>query len=135
MNKDQVKKLLIFFLSIVALVSAIILYAYLNSEYNFGFYCITNKIFGIYCSGCGLTRAAQAMLNLDFYQAFRYNALSFIILPMIFLLIIMTIWEWLFKKTNIFLKIPVWVWIVLCIVIVVFGIVRNFIPYLQPTKI
>ena len=101
MNKEYVKKILIFFLSVVALVGTIIVYAYLNSKYNFGFSCITNKIFGIYCSGCGLTRAAQAMLNLDFYQAFRYNALSFIILPMLFFLIVMTIWEWLFKKSNV----------------------------------
>lgn len=46
--------------------------------------CIFNKITGLYCPGCGMTRAVNSCFKLNFYQAFRFNALLFI-LPIIFI--------------------------------------------------
>ena len=43
--------------------------------------CLWNEMTGLYCPGCGITRMLIAMIQLDFYQAFRYN-------PFLFLLII-----------------------------------------------
>ena len=40
------------------------------------FECIFKDIFGICCSGCGLTRSFKSILNLDFYSAFKYNILG-----------------------------------------------------------
>lgn len=40
--------------------------------------CVFNKITGLYCPGCGMTRAVNAVFKLNFYQAFRFNALIFI---------------------------------------------------------
>ena len=41
--------------------------------------CIFNKITGFYCPGCGMTRAVNSCFKFEFYQAFRFNALLFII--------------------------------------------------------
>jgi len=47
-----------------------------------GIPCVFHEITGMYCPGCGATRAATALLNMDFPQAFHYNALLFCLLPM-----------------------------------------------------
>ena len=41
--------------------------------------CIYRELFNIYCAGCGFTRMIESMINLKFYQAFRYNPLFFIL--------------------------------------------------------
>lgn len=45
--------------------------------------CWFREVFGIYCAGCGGTRMVKALFKLDFYQAFRYNPLIFILLILI----------------------------------------------------
>ena len=44
--------------------------------------CPINKLFGIECAGCGLTRMFLAIFKFDFYQAFRFNPCMFILLVM-----------------------------------------------------
>lgn len=46
--------------------------------------CIFNEIFGIPCPGCGMTRAWLSVLRLDFYKAFSYH-LMFWVLPVLYL--------------------------------------------------
>lgn len=43
--------------------------------------CVFKEITGLDCPGCGMTRAALAMLDGDFYQAFRFNMLVFVLAP------------------------------------------------------
>lgn len=38
--------------------------------------CMFKTILGISCAGCGMTRAVNEILNLNFIQAFKYNMLS-----------------------------------------------------------
>lgn len=45
--------------------------------------CWFRKKLGLYCPGCGGTRMVQSILKLDFYQAFRYNPLVFVLLALI----------------------------------------------------
>jgi len=108
---------------------------YINIKYNIGFPCAVNKVFGIYCPGCGLTRAGVAMLQLEFYQAFRYNAFSLILIPLIFIVVIGFIWEYVFDKSSFIAKVPAAFWIVLFSCVFIYGIVRNFIQDLQPMQI
>ena len=42
--------------------------------------CVFLDTTGFYCPGCGVTRLIFSLLQFDFYQAFRYNPLIFIIL-------------------------------------------------------
>lgn len=43
--------------------------------------CIFHDLTGLYCSGCGMTRAANALLHGNLYQAFRYNMIIFCLSP------------------------------------------------------
>lgn len=46
-----------------------------------GLPCVFHELTGLYCPGCGITRAAVSLLQLDFAQAFRFNPLLFFLFP------------------------------------------------------
>lgn len=118
-NKDRVK--------IIVICSIGILYIILFVKFNIGIPCIFHEITGLYCPGCGSTRAAGALIKLEFYQAFRYNALATILLPFSFFYLILQ------KK----IKIPNIVWYALLAITIIFGILRNIeiFSFLAPTNI
>lgn len=89
--------------------------------------CIFNKMTGLYCPGCGMTRAVHSILRFQFVQGLRYNALS-IIIP--FLLIIYYILKYKGVET-----LTRFILILMVIVALGYGVLRN-IPgfrYLTPT--
>ena len=97
--------------------------------------CPINKYFGLDCPGCGATRMAVSMIELHFYQAFRYNPLLFVLLRAIvvmvsFMLDIVSfegIYERVYQRTV----------IAIGIVTVIYFIMRN-IPifyFLRPTVV
>nr|WP_125666649.1 DUF2752 domain-containing protein [Paenibacillus baekrokdamisoli] len=49
---------------------------------NIGVPCAFHELTGFFCPGCGITRVVISLLSLDFVQAFRYNPLVFILLPL-----------------------------------------------------
>ena len=51
--------------------------------------CISVVLFDMECYGCGMTRAIQHLIHLDFEQAFYFNKLSLIVFPLFVGLIIM----------------------------------------------
>ena len=60
--------------------------------------CISVNVFHRECYACGLTRATQHLIHLDFDGAAKFNRLSFVVVP---LLIYMIIWEFLkFRKEK-----------------------------------
>ena len=61
--------------------------------------CLSLLLFDTKCYGCGMTRAKQHLIHLDFAIAYSYNKLSFIVLP---ILIFLWIREFLrrFKKLK-----------------------------------
>ena len=111
---------------------------YLMYKLNIGIPCVYYELSGMYCPGCGITRAAYSLLQLDFYQAIRYNAFSIIIIPLIGLYLIGGIYSWLFNKTN-FMdnKIPLVIWIIFIVLLLLYGILRNMPQFscLAPTII
>lgn len=119
MKKDFIKKniiLIIFFLIYMIL-------AYLKL---FSIPCLVRLLTGFYCPGCGVTRMIISIAKLDFYQAFRYNPLVFILLPF---LIFMFFSKNKYKYEKIYY--------VIIVLLIVFGVMRN-IPYfkfLAPTNI
>ncbi len=44
--------------------------------------CVFHKLTGLHCPGCGMTRAAHATLHGRLGEAFRYNPLGMILLPL-----------------------------------------------------
>lgn len=97
--------------------------------------CIFNKITNLYCPGCGLTRMFMSIIKLDFYQAFRYNPLVFILLIFSSLLLIFNkIYQHITHKK---IKIPKSVYIILIFVVITYSILRNipWFSFLAPTLV
>lgn len=91
--------------------------------------CIFNKITGFYCPGCGMTRALHSIFRFDFYQAFRFNALIFIMPPNFIL--------YYLSKHNKYIKLEKTILILMIIIALGYGIARNTITfnYLAPIYI
>lgn len=131
MKKRIIKIILIIAISIIGLIT----YYYLNQNYNFSIPCLFHKITGYYCPGCGITRCLFSLLQGKIYQAFMYNQLVFILLPFIILYFIYTTYIYIFNKKNTLInKIPNYIYIILLIIVISYGIIRNldFFPYLRP---
>lgn len=45
--------------------------------------CLSKVLAGMECYGCGMTRAIMHLIHLDFTEAYQYNKLSFIVLPLL----------------------------------------------------
>jgi len=100
-------------------------------KYDIGIPCVFFELTGIYCPGCGATRAITSLIKLNFYQALRYNMLIIILLVFS---IIYYAYKYILKSEK---KLPNYIWYILLIITILFGILRN-IPifyYLAPTKI
>ena len=120
---------------ILILISFLIIYFILSELLDVGIPCLFYEITGYYCPGCGITRLLFSLLKLDFYQAFRYN-------PLIFILIIITGIYWLVKFIlkkfmNISIAIPNYVYYILLVIVIIFGILRNIpmFDFLNPTEL
>lgn len=50
--------------------------------------CLIRYYTGHRCYGCGMTSAATHLLRLDFYAAFQANALVFVVLPLMGVLLV-----------------------------------------------
>ena len=130
MKKERILKV-IFFLIIGILI--IIGYYFINKYLHLYIPCMINKITHLYCPGCGTTRMLFALLKGHIYEAFMYNQFVFILLPFILLYILYKIYCYIEDKKAIILKkIPNWCYIILLIVTISWGIIRNFIDFLQP---
>lgn len=45
--------------------------------------CLSKILADLECYGCGMTRAIMHLIHLDFEQAWFYNKLSFVVLPLL----------------------------------------------------
>ena len=121
-------------LAILAILGLFI-YFFISEKYHFAIPCLFYTIAGYYCPGCGITRLAFSCLKLDFYQAFRYNPLAFIL---IILFIIFKLLKIIIKKLiKIDLEIPNYIYYILLIIILLYGILRNvpLFDFLAPTEV
>lgn len=108
-----------------------ILLIILHLRYDKEIPCFFYELTGLYCPGCGITRALFSLMRLDVYQAFRYNMLVVTLLP---IAIGYMGFKIIFKKNK---KIPNYVWNILLIITIIFGIFRNIpaFSFLAPTLI
>lgn len=119
---------------IILLFFTLITFLYLNLKFSFFIPCLFHKITHLYCPGCGLTRMIISILKLDFYQAFRYNPLLFIMMPFIIIYEIIYYINWLQNKDF---QISKKIWYILLIITIIFTILRNTntFSFLAPTVI
>jgi hypothetical protein len=127
---------------LIVLAAAFLLWRYDPTSTKTGvisLFCPFNKLTGLYCPGCGTTRALHALLHLDLGLAIRDNAV-FVLLagPVI---AYMAVGEYLHFITGRVLlspvKVPKWMLYTLLALLLLFTVLRN-IPvfpffYLAPT--
>ena len=85
----------------IALVLAFLFLLYLPSSYfdDGQSVCVSVMFFDTECYGCGMTRGIQHLIHLDFEQAWNYNKLAFIVLPLTIGLILTELYK-LWKTDN-----------------------------------
>ena len=106
---------------------AALLYLYYTAEgEGAGIPCPLHQLTGLYCSGCGASRALRSILHFDFYQALRYNAMFTFSVPFFAVYSCFVAASYIrFGKDRVSQKIPakaVWVFIAAAIL---FGVLRN----------
>ena len=139
MQNNMLKiKVIMLILGVIGSIIGILILYYIHLTYNIGLICIYNKITGLYCPGCGMTRAVYSLLNLDIYQAIRYNVFAVILLPILIIYFCGGIYAWLFNTKNYIQKIiPTKFWVIFAILLILYGAIRNvpYFSYLAPTVI
>lgn len=129
-NKELTKKNIVLSLVVILLVIGYVIFLNIIN-----YRCLFHEYLGIWCAGCGGTRMIISFVHLDFYQAFRWNPLLFILLIMgIIYLIVGTI---VFIKKRVFMVPNVKMLFFIIGLLVVFMIIRNIdvFSYLIPTRI
>ncbi|MBN1816568.1 MAG: DUF2752 domain-containing protein [Sedimentisphaerales bacterium] len=91
--------------------------------------CLFHRWTGLYCSGCGSTRAIHALLHGKILDALDLNPLMVIALPFILYGLGRQLYGWYSgkKPTGKRLR-AVWIWVIL-IVVVTYTILRNIPVY------
>ncbi len=86
--------------------------------------CPVQRIFCLYCPGCGGTRAVKALLRGDLLTSVQSN-------PVVIWGVALCIWQYIrmvrgyLHRDRACLRIPAWSWISLIVVILGFFVVRN----------
>lgn len=113
-------------LLILILVIFFILYLFVYKITGIAIPCVFHELTSFYCPGCGITRMFVSILALDFYDAFRYNSLVFILIILAIIFNFIKFISLKLKKENHFTKkINDKIWIILLIVVIIYGILRN----------
>lgn len=93
--------------------------------HGLGVLCPSRRFLGIYCPGCGSTRATHDLLHGDFARAFRSNPL-FVLLGAPLLVVATGSLAWIVAcGERIAVRIPYWLGISIAAVLVCYGVARN----------
>lgn len=105
-----------------------VVYLLITLYVGYGIPCVFNKLTGLKCIGCGVTRMIMSLAGLDFKAAFGHNQFLFITGP--FILAFIVYYEIKYAVSG---ERPSKKWdIAVCVLLVgaiAFGILRNIIPF------
>ena len=121
---------------LLVLLISIIVFSFLIKFLNIiHFKCLFKYLFNFYCAGCGTTRMIESIFKLEFYQAFRYNPLMFILIIFMIIYILYFIYNYIFKNKIILPNFKMF--IIIIIILFIYMILRNIscFKYLAPTNI
>ena len=110
-------------------IAALLVVAY-GVFYNlagFGLPCVWEITTGFQCAGCGMTRATAALLRLDFKTAFSYNAVWPLYIGYVAWVVPAMTIPYVKEGRPINFPRPIWVHYVLLGIILLYGVLRNFI--------
>ena len=131
MKKRNIKKIIKY----ISIILGILIYLILGHFFNIYIFCPIHEFTGLYCPGCGTTRMLIAILKLDFYQAFRFNPLLFILSPFFIFLFVDGIYSNIKKKKSLQQRMPSFIWYIALVITIAYMILRNIFPYLAPTTV
>lgn len=90
--------------------------------------CLFHKLTGLDCPGCGMTRGTYALLHGRFAEAFAFNPVGMILLPLAMIALGIEVLGWVRGKPMPFRIVPGrWGATVVAVVVIVFWIVRNLV--------
>lgn len=114
-------------IGIIAIMLVIAVYFIFDPSTDFFPTCPFLAVTGYQCPGCGAQRALHALLHLHIREAFVYNALLVIAIPYFFALYLFSYGTLKRKFPKIHALLTGWKTLLLLFVIIVaFGVLRNF---------
>lgn len=96
---------------------------------GFGLPCMFNKITGLKCPGCGITRMCISLLKGDIYSAWVYNRGVLIILPLIAYFLAREIYLYVRYNNMTLQKWERVVAVIAIIYLLTFALLRNFLGW------
>ena len=109
-----------------AVAAAGAVYLYFHNPYSYPLPCLFYLVTGLYCPGCGAGRACYSILHGRFLDAFCYNPLMTLLLPLIGIYIAARTTDWAITGGNhIDRLISVKLLLGVLIAVLVYGILRN----------
>ncbi len=96
-DKRKVGFAIIGFLATIALVLLILPADYFDEGQSV---CVSVLLFDLNCYGCGMTRAVQHFIHLEFATAAEYNKLVFIVFPLLVFMIVKEIYDRFFSDKT-----------------------------------
>jgi hypothetical protein len=96
--------------------------------------CESYSNLGIYCPGCGLTRCILAIMSGDLWLAFRNNAVIFCLFTFVALLYAEAVFLSFGKDVHLLPR-KAWFFIAFGVCAVLYLVLRNFVPILEPVPI
>ena len=85
---------------------------------------------GLHCPGCGTTRAVRAGLHGEFRQAFAYNQIAIVVIPLVAFALIRSVWSWVWNlPIRNERRLPVWCGWLLIVVMILYAVLRNLPGY------
>ena len=98
MNPNNIKLMLfkIGIVTVIVLITIVVLpYVLQNLIDDSITLCLFKKLTGHECWGCGMTRAVNSIMRLDFKEAYEYNTMVFIVFPMLVVFFIQRLFVYL----------------------------------------
>jgi hypothetical protein len=90
--------------------------------------CVFRKLTGLDCPGCGMTRGTYALLHGRVGEAFAFNPVGMILLPLAMVALSIEVMGWVRGKPMPFRLNPGrWGATIVAVVVIVFWIVRNLV--------
>lgn len=105
---------------------------YIKFSDSLRFPCILYTLTGYLCPSCGATRCIKALLKGKIVRSFINNPLIFLLIVFIILIYIQLFLKTFFKTEKKIIPESKFFYIALSGIILIYCIVRNFIPCIQP---
>ena len=125
MDRKKINSLLIIiFVTIIAIIGLVLVKKYNPEEESFFIPCVFNKITGLKCPGCGMTRAMHYLVNGNLKKAVWYNIM---IVPGVFILLYSgyRYFKYLTKNEEIVNKPLEVILKIFLVILIIFMVVRN----------